>query len=177
MLPDRVENGLLLACISGLQGRDMGGQVVVVEKQAGCGHLECRSLGAGGDPEQAQAGQQGRGGDCPADPQSRDEDRGKAAQVNDPSLGVQRLEGGQVLTGKPDVATGGIFQNDQAVAVGQRDQLLAAGKRQGDARRILEIRDRLDHPRLWIGLGAATRCSVFNDAAFFRPGGLPRLGS
>ena len=81
----------------------------------------------------------------PADAVAGGQDLGEGAQVNHQALGIQALQGGQILALEPQLAIGVILDDGDLVTVDDLHELVAALQVPGAAGGVLEIGDDVDH--------------------------------
>ena len=91
-------------------------------------------------------GDQRRGGNRVAHAHTGREDFGEGARIDDNALLVKALDRGHMLARDAQVAIRVIFNDQHAVLFCELVDPAALGKRHGNARRILKIRDRIDKP-------------------------------
>ena len=78
-----------------------------------------------------------------ADTHTCREDLGKRRAVDHHTVGIHRLDGGDILTAEAQLAVGVILQNDHAVLTAQLVHALSARKQRGDAHGVLECRNNI----------------------------------
>ena len=76
--------------------------------------------------------------------ETRRQDLGKAAGVDDTVFGVQALDGRNVCAGEPEIAVGVVLQNDEVILARQVVQTLALFQRHHSAGGVLEVGNHID---------------------------------